>query len=182
MYWSKSFSPCTSYRNTHVLQYNSADHTQLPLHLTSRSTFGALPFVSASSQRDAHKHQRSPAFSPGNLPGMGVERSLPFALVNFRKSSVTTAATAWTPKSPSVTRQNPSRLKPQPSAHGPSCPPSTFLCAVIWAFARQIGLCGSERHLEKSEGAAIRFDGRAVTLNSICGRNESICVLSRWRR
>jgi hypothetical protein len=43
---------------------------------------------------ETHRHQRSPGFRPGKLGGRGVLRSLPFALVNSRNSSVTCDTTS----------------------------------------------------------------------------------------
>ena len=55
----------------------------------------ATPASSASCQRPAHRHQRSPGTRPPNpCSGRGVERSLPTDALNSRKSSVMTAQTA----------------------------------------------------------------------------------------
>ena len=52
----------------------------------SKTTCGALPCFSASIHREIQRHHWSPAFNPGNChSGLGVERSLPFALVYFKK-------------------------------------------------------------------------------------------------
>jgi len=48
--------------------------------------------------------------SPGNIHcGWGVTRSFPRERVNSRNSSVMTAQTTWTPRSPEPVRQYPSR-------------------------------------------------------------------------
>jgi hypothetical protein len=55
---------------------------------------GAWSASSASRQRSAHKHQRSPGLRPGKPNcGIGVERSLPRDLENSRNAAVMTAQT-----------------------------------------------------------------------------------------
>ena len=75
-----------------------------------RRTLGAQPASKASCQRAAQRHQLSPALRPSKPnSGLGVLRSLPWALENSRNSSVTTAQTACRPKSSGPTLQQPSR-------------------------------------------------------------------------
>ena len=51
-----------------------------------RTTGGAAPASAASSQRAAHRHQRSPDTSPGNMnSGRGVPRSLPCSRRKFEE-------------------------------------------------------------------------------------------------
>ena len=77
--------------------------------VASRTTGGATPASSASFQRSATTHQRSPGRSPGNIHcGCGVTRSLPRDTENSRNSSVMTAQMTWNPGSLPV-RQYPSR-------------------------------------------------------------------------
>lgn len=58
--------------------------------VASRNTGGATPASSASFQREAQRHQRSPGVRPGNeYWGAGVMRSLPRDLVNSKNSLVT---------------------------------------------------------------------------------------------
>ena len=55
---------------------------------------GARPACSASCHRGAHRHQRSPGFSPGKPnSGTGVERSLPQDFEYSRNPAVMTAHT-----------------------------------------------------------------------------------------
>jgi hypothetical protein len=50
----------------------------------------------ASCHRGAQRHQRSPAFRPGNpKSGIGVDRSFPRNLENLRNSSVAMMHTVW---------------------------------------------------------------------------------------
>ena len=77
------------------------------------TTSGATPASCASSQRDAHRHQRSPGFTPSKPhSGRGVERSFPAARLNARNSSVITAQTVWLPRSSGPVAQHASRKKP----------------------------------------------------------------------
>ena len=71
------------------------------------------PHSSASRQRGAHKHQRSPGLRPGKPNwGIGVERSLPEDLENSRNAAVMTAQTVWLPRSSGLVLQQPSRKNP----------------------------------------------------------------------
>ena len=93
------------------------------------TTGGATPASSASSQRDAQTHQRSPGCRPSKPhSGRGVERSFPAARLKARNSSVTTAQTVWLPRSSGPVAQQPSRKKPVSGAveQGRSSPPTTF--------------------------------------------------------
>lgn len=81
--------------------------------VAARTTGGACPARAASSQRTAHRHQRSPATRPGKPHcGCGVTRSLPTDTVKARKSAVITAQTVCAPGSEATDRQQPSRRKP----------------------------------------------------------------------
>ena len=74
--------------------------------VASSTTGGATPASSASCQRAATTHQRSPGSRPGNIHcGCGVERSFPADTENSRNSSVMTAQTAWKPGSRPSVRQ-----------------------------------------------------------------------------
>jgi hypothetical protein len=65
-----------------------------PSWVARKTTRGAWPASKASCQRGAHKHQRSPDFSPGKPnAGTGVERSLPHDFEKSRNSAVITAQT-----------------------------------------------------------------------------------------
>src|SRR6185503_4761693 len=78
--------------------------------VASSTTRGARPASQASTQRSTCRHQRSPCFKPRKrISGRGVTRSLPFATLNWRNSSVTSTHTRWaTPSCPCVAQQ-PSR-------------------------------------------------------------------------
>ena len=55
---------------------------------------GCLVGLECFCQRGAHKHQRSPGFSPGKPnSASGIERSLPHDLENSRNDAVMTAQT-----------------------------------------------------------------------------------------
>ena len=78
----------------------------LLLHLLFKALFarsttrGGQSASKASCQRGAHRHQRSPAFSPANPNcGAGVERSFPRDFEKRKNSSVTTTQTVWLPAS-----------------------------------------------------------------------------------
>jgi hypothetical protein len=62
-----------------------------------RAARGALfATATASCQRAAHKHQRSPGCKPGKpTSGTGVDKSLPRDFENARNSAVITAQTVW---------------------------------------------------------------------------------------
>jgi hypothetical protein len=78
-----------------------------------KTTRGALPASSASCQRGAQRHQRSPGFRPRKpISGIGVERSLPRDLENPRNAAVMTAQTVWLPMSSRPVSQQPSRKNP----------------------------------------------------------------------
>ena len=71
---------------------------------------------------------------PAN-PGCGVDRSLPCSLLKARNSSVTSAQTAWTPRSSPPVSQQPVRYQPVNGAseHVASSPPNTFrVIAPAW--------------------------------------------------
>ena len=71
---------------------------------------GARVAASASTQRDAHRHHRSPAFNPAKPnSGRGVLRSLPAEALKARNSSVMTAHTVCTPTSSAPVSQQPLR-------------------------------------------------------------------------
>ena len=81
--------------------------------VASRMTGGATPACQASSQRWAHRHQRSPGFSPANRSsGRGVLRSLPWAREKSRNAWVTLVQTTCCPASSLRVRQQPSRKYP----------------------------------------------------------------------
>src|SRR5262245_23411243 len=72
-----------------------------------------MPCSCASSQRAAHRHQRSPGFKPGKLySGCAVDRSLTRKRENSRNSFVTSTQTVCEPASWSLVLQQPSRKKP----------------------------------------------------------------------
>ena len=79
----------------------------------SNTTGGANPASLASSQRAAHKHQRSPATRPLKpYSGRGVLKSLPRLIENAKNSSVTWQQTVWLPVSSMPVSQQPVRVKP----------------------------------------------------------------------
>jgi hypothetical protein len=97
-----------------------------------QNTRGAWPASSASCQRGAHTHQRSPGLRPGKPNcGIGVERSLPQDLENSRNSAVMTAQTVWLPTSSRLVLQQPSRKNPVMgfTEQSSSRSPRTFLGA-----------------------------------------------------
>ena len=74
-----------------------------------------VPASSACVHLCAHKHQRSPGKSPGNMYiGIGVDRSLPTALEKARNSAVTCTHTVCRPSSAGPVEQCPSRKNPVP--------------------------------------------------------------------
>src|SRR5499427_7544737 len=84
-----------------------------PSCVARKTTRGALPASSASCQRGAQRHQRSPGLRPGKPNcGIGVERSLPRDLENSRNAAVMTAQTVWLPMSSRPVLQQPSRKNP----------------------------------------------------------------------
>src|ERR1700722_18783652 len=91
----------------------SAQYSSAPSWVARSTTRGACLASSASFQRGAQRHQRSPVFNPGKPEsGSGVERSLPHNLENSRKASVTTTQTVWLPISWALVSQQPLRKKP----------------------------------------------------------------------
>lgn len=98
------------------------------LCVASAMTGGATPASSASRHRPAHRHQRSPGFSPAKPP-RGVSRSLPRAFVNRKNVEVTSLQTTCTPVSSGSVEQRPSRKKPVSGAseHAASGEPRMFL-------------------------------------------------------
>src|SRR5262249_41818135 len=91
----------------------SEQYTSAPSCVARNTPRGGSPASSASCQRGAHRHQRSPGLRPGKPnSGIGVERSFPRDLENARKSAVMTAQTVWLPKSSSPVLQQPSRKNP----------------------------------------------------------------------
>jgi len=84
-----------------------------PSCVARNTTCGARPACSASCHRGAHRHQRSPGFSPGKPnSGTGVERSLPQDFEYSRNPAVMTVHTVWLPMSSRLVSQHPSRKKP----------------------------------------------------------------------
>ena len=62
---------------------------RVSIWVESKNTGGAIPLSYACFQRKAHKHQRSPGFTPGNSnSGFGVDKSFPADLLNYKNSSV----------------------------------------------------------------------------------------------
>ncbi len=101
--------------------------------VADRTTVGAHPAWRASSQREAHRHQRSPGFNPGNPnSGRGVDRSFPRVRVNSRNASVTMAQTVCEPRSIGPVSQQPFRKTPVTgsSEHVASGRPRTFRCLI----------------------------------------------------
>src|SRR5215813_5439818 len=96
--WSNS--PCQSCRlharsTAKRLRSAKEQKVKAPSWVARKTTRGAWPASNASCQRDAHKHQRSPGFSPGKPnAGTGVERSLPQDFEKSRNAAVITAQTA----------------------------------------------------------------------------------------
>src|SRR5271168_2658965 len=112
------------------LRSASEQKLKAPSCVARKTTRGARPACSASCHRGAHRHQRSPGFSPGKPnSGTGVDRSLPQDFEYSRNPAVMTAHTVWLPMSSRLVSQQPSRKKPviglkeQTSSRSPS----TFL-------------------------------------------------------
>ena len=79
----------------------------------SKNTGGAIPLSYACFQRKAHKHQRSPGFTPENWnSGCGVDKSLPTDLLNSKNSSVAKMHTVCTPISSLQVSHEPFLKKP----------------------------------------------------------------------
>ena len=96
--------------------YFKSAKLRISKHLTwlaSNITGGAKPASLASNQRDAHKHQRSPATKPSKpYSGLGVVKSFPFEYEKAKNSSVTCVHTVWLPVSSTPVSQQPVRVKP----------------------------------------------------------------------
>ena len=102
--------------------------------VASNTTFGALPALWASNQRNAHRHHLSPATSPGKEGGFAVMRSLPCSLVNCKNVSSTTEQTTWVPESVGSVLQYPSRKYPVTfpvDEHAVIGEPRTFVSASV---------------------------------------------------
>lgn len=108
------------------------------MFVDARRTLGAHPAFLASTHLSAHKHHASPGFKPGKLNSfLGVDRSLPCAFENVKKSSVIMAQTVWVPTSPSPVLQQPSRKNPVNGStlHGTISSPKIFFCfGIIFMF------------------------------------------------
>ena len=111
--------------------------------VAANTTGGATPAKNASSQRETHRHQRSPAFNPGKLnSGRGVIKSLPSERLNIRNAVVTCAQTVCDARSAGPLLHEPSRRYPVGGVMRQLCsgPPKTFLaadCCVIGLLASQ---------------------------------------------
>jgi hypothetical protein len=112
------------------LRSPSEQKLKAPSCVARKTTRGARPARRASCHRGAHRHQRSPGFSPAKPnSGTGVERSLPQDFEYSRNPAVMTLHTVWLPMSSRLVSQQPSRKKPviglneQTSSRSPS----TFL-------------------------------------------------------
>ena len=82
------------------LRSASEQWPRAPSCVARKTTRGAWPASSASCQRGAQRHQRSPGFRPRKPnSGIGVERSLPRDFENSRNGAVMTAQTVWLPMS-----------------------------------------------------------------------------------
>ena len=94
----RCFSNCAIVTNLRALAW-----------VLSSITGGATPAASASAQRLAHRHQRSPGVKPlKRYSGRGVVRSLPRALENVKNSDVTRAQIRCEPVSVASVLQQPS--------------------------------------------------------------------------
>ena len=109
------------------LRSASEQWPRAPSCVARKTTRGAWPASSASCQRGAQRHQRSPGFRPRKPnSGIGVERSLPRDFENSRNGAVMTAQTVWLPMSSRPVSQQPSRKNPvmgfieQTSSRSPS--------------------------------------------------------------
>jgi hypothetical protein len=112
------------------LRSASEQKLRAPSCVARKTTRGARPACSASCHRGAHRHQRSPVFSPGKPnSGTGVERSLPQDFEYSRNPAVMTAHTVWLPMSSRLLSQQPSRKKPVIGLNEQTASrsPSTFL-------------------------------------------------------
>src|SRR5262245_21340087 len=111
------------------LRSASEQYSRAPSCVARKTTRGACPASSASCQRGAQRHQRSPGLSPRNPnSGTGVDRSLPRDLENARNAAVMTAQTVWLPMSSRAVSQQPSRKNPVMgfTEQISSCSPSTL--------------------------------------------------------
>ena len=124
-------------RESHLLHYRNSWYFKsakltISKHLSwhaSKITGGAKPASLASSQRAAHKHQRSPALNPPkSYSGRGVLKSLPRFTENAKNSSVTWQQTVWLPVSSGPVSQQPLRVKPVSGSRLQVCRvvPNTF--------------------------------------------------------
>ena len=94
--WLRSSSGSDPHARSTAKRLRSASEqwTKALSCVARKTTRGAWFASNASCQRGAHRHQRSPGFSPGKPnSGSGVERSLPHDLENLRNSEVITAQT-----------------------------------------------------------------------------------------
>src|SRR5258708_38851715 len=83
----------------YVLRAASLQNASAPSWVARSTTRGAIAASTASRQRGAHRHQRSPGLRPGKPePGIGVDRSLPRAAENFRKTPAITTHAAALPR------------------------------------------------------------------------------------
>src|SRR3546814_1767887 len=122
VYYNTSASSACAWR------WPSATNSSVFSCVASSTTSGAKPACRASSQRAAHRHQRSPSCSPPKpYSGRGVDRSLPTARENCRNSSVTMMQTVCTPRSDASVSQQPLRVRPVSGSKEQGCnsPPST---------------------------------------------------------
>ena len=98
-------SLCACCSKSCMVTYRSAASCVL-----SSTTWGATPASSASFQRSAHRHHRSPGFRPGKRYSIrGVMRSLPWSREKSRNAAVTMAHTTCRPASSGPVAQHPSR-------------------------------------------------------------------------
>ncbi|EEF22873.1 conserved hypothetical protein [Ricinus communis] len=105
-----SFRPCADQAAAWSFSTPSDTMARVSSWVASRMTWGAMPASSASRQRPAHRHQRSPGLSPRKAnSGRGVERSLPVDLEKARNSSVIKAQTVCRPRSCGPVSQQPLR-------------------------------------------------------------------------
>ena len=94
-----------------------------------KKTWQAAPSSIALAYQEAHTHQQSPSFKPGNPnSGWGVIKSLPTFLDHCRNSSVTFAQTVCIPRSFLSVLQHPSLNQPVKGSfeHGSRGSPKTF--------------------------------------------------------
>jgi hypothetical protein len=112
-----------------ALRSSKSQNASAPSCVAARTTLGAKPASSASCQRGAQRHQRSPGCRPGKPHcRFGVERSLPADFEKVRNSAVITTQTVCEPTSSGPVLQQPSRKKPVMGVvlQAASLPPSTF--------------------------------------------------------